>query len=115
MLAFSIEIMTFSIKILAFSIEIMTFFIEILSFSIEIMTFSIKRKVFLVFLFYFLGVWAAPFAREIHLARGKSQTIAMPFSNCRPDSTRSGPDQILIRIEFVQFANQMRFGSHRVE
>ena len=51
---FSIEIMSFFIKILVFSIEIMSFFIKIFSFSIEILVFSIeKRTVFSVFGFTF--------------------------------------------------------------
>ena len=45
-MSFSIEILSFFIKILAFSIEIFSFFIKILVFSIEISGFSIKIMTF---------------------------------------------------------------------
>jgi hypothetical protein len=52
-MTFSIEIMSFSIKILVFSIEILSFFIKILSFSIEIMSFFIKILAFSIEIFSF--------------------------------------------------------------
>jgi hypothetical protein len=45
-MTFSIEILSFFIKILVFSIEILSFFIKIMTFSIEILVFFIVFAAF---------------------------------------------------------------------
>jgi hypothetical protein len=61
-LGFSIEILSFFIKILVFSIEILSFFIKILSFSIEILSFFIEKLAFSIEILVFSIVFQAFFS-----------------------------------------------------